>query len=370
MTLDVGADRVGQVVSAAGGWVPRVRYLPIAEHGLIGGLHTVALVGTDGTIDWYCCRASTRRAYSRQSTDADPRRTSPPSSTQPSRFGGIGLATPATADAGARWSIVRRSPSSCSPMRRSGAIRGRPPPACRKCSAAHATGLPLRVDARLCLHALRAAQARVHRGGRGIHAVARRPLPPRRRPRVGPDCRSCTGSMAARTCPRRSSRISRATWASAPVRIGNGAANQLQLDIYGELMDSLYLCNKYGLPIYHDGWVELCRNLEWLVEHWDQPDEGIRETRAGRKDYTYSRLMSWVAVERAIRVARQRGLPADISRWSVVRDRIYTQIMERGWHPAAKRSSSTTTATCSTPPCCSCLCASSSRPRIRAGSPR
>ncbi|HEX6459087.1 MAG TPA: glycoside hydrolase family 15 protein [Thermoleophilaceae bacterium] len=119
---------------------------------------------------------------------------------------------------------------------------------------------------------------------------------------------------------------------SAPVRIGNGAATQLQLDIYGEVMDSVYLCNKFGLPIYHEGWVELTRNLEWLMDHWDEPDEGIWETRGGRRDYTYSRLMSWVAVERAIRVARQRGLPADLPRWLSVRDRIYNQIMERGWH--------------------------------------
>jgi GH15 family glucan-1,4-alpha-glucosidase len=119
---------------------------------------------------------------------------------------------------------------------------------------------------------------------------------------------------------------------SSPVRIGNGAATQLQLDIYGELMDSLYLCNKYGLPVYHDGWIEVTRTLEWLMDHWDQPDEGVWETRGGRRDYTYSRLMSWVAVERAIRIARQRGLPGDIPRWSAVRDRIYNQIMERGWH--------------------------------------
>ena len=120
---------------------------------------------------------------------------------------------------------------------------------------------------------------------------------------------------------------------SAPVRIGNGAASQLQLDVYGELMDSVYLCNKHGLPIYHDGWVELTRNLEWLIDHWDQPDEGIWEQRGGRRHYTYSRLMSWVAFERAIRVALQRGLPADLQRWSAVRDRIYNQIMDRGWNP-------------------------------------
>jgi GH15 family glucan-1,4-alpha-glucosidase len=123
---------------------------------------------------------------------------------------------------------------------------------------------------------------------------------------------------------------------SAPVRIGNGAATQLQLDIYGELMDSVYLCNKYGRPLYHDGWVQLTRNLEWLIDHWDQPDEGIWETRGGRRNYTYSRLMSWVALERAIRIARQRGLPADLLQWMEVRDRIYNQIMERGWHPSRR----------------------------------
>jgi GH15 family glucan-1,4-alpha-glucosidase len=157
---------------------------------------------------------------------------------------------------------------------------------------------------------------------------------------------------------------------SAPVRIGNGAATQLQLDIYGELMDCVYLANKYGLPIYHDGWIELTRNLEWLIDHWYRPDEGIWETRGRRRDYTYSRLMSWVAVERAIRMARQRGLPADLPRWTAARDRIYNQIIQRAWHPPAGRSSSTTTPMCSTPPCCSCPCASSSRPPTRAGSPR
>jgi GH15 family glucan-1,4-alpha-glucosidase len=123
---------------------------------------------------------------------------------------------------------------------------------------------------------------------------------------------------------------------SAPVRIGNRAATQLQLDIYGELMDSVYLCNKYGRPLYHDGWLELTRNLEWLMDHWDQPDEGIWETRGGRRDYTYSRLMSWVAVERAVRIARQRGLPADLPHWTAVRDGIYHQIMKRGWNSARR----------------------------------
>jgi GH15 family glucan-1,4-alpha-glucosidase len=118
---------------------------------------------------------------------------------------------------------------------------------------------------------------------------------------------------------------------SAPVRIGNGAADQLQLDIYGELIDSVYLFNKYATPISHDAWSDLSRIVEWVCENWDQADEGIWETRGGRKKFTYSQLMSWVALERAIRIARQRGLPADVPRWSVTRDRIYHQVMEKGW---------------------------------------
>ena len=120
---------------------------------------------------------------------------------------------------------------------------------------------------------------------------------------------------------------------SAPVRIGNNAVDQLQLDIYGELMDSVYLYNKHGTPLYHDAWVHLSRIVEWVCENWDQADEGIWETRGGRQRFTYSRLMSWVAVERAVRVARQRGLPGDLVRWMGVRDQIYHQIMAKGWHP-------------------------------------
>ena len=120
---------------------------------------------------------------------------------------------------------------------------------------------------------------------------------------------------------------------SAPVRVGNGAADQLQLDIYGELVDSVYLYNKYGEPISYDAWQDLSRIVDWVAEHWDQADEGVGETRGGRQHFTYSRLMSWVAVERAVRIARQRGLPADIVSWMRVRDEIFEQVMSRAWHP-------------------------------------
>jgi GH15 family glucan-1,4-alpha-glucosidase len=125
------------------------------------------------------------------------------------------------------------------------------------------------------------------------------------------------------------------TWSgyrdSHPVRIGNAAADQRQLDIYGELIDSVYLYNKHGAPIFHETWGSLRRIVDWLCENWDNADEGIWETRGGQKDFTYSRLMSWVAIERAIRMNRARGLPGDIVKWLAERDRIYNQIMQKGW---------------------------------------
>ncbi|MFC6081930.1 glycoside hydrolase family 15 protein [Sphaerisporangium aureirubrum] len=121
---------------------------------------------------------------------------------------------------------------------------------------------------------------------------------------------------------------------SAPVRVGNAAADQLQLDIYGALIDSIYLYDKWAQPISSDRWDELCLLVDWVCANWDQPDEGVWETRGGRHDYVYSRLMCWVSIERAMRMAARRGLPADIPRWRHARDEIYRQIMRRGWSPA------------------------------------
>ncbi|WP_433424747.1 glycoside hydrolase family 15 protein [Microtetraspora malaysiensis] len=123
---------------------------------------------------------------------------------------------------------------------------------------------------------------------------------------------------------------------SAPVRVGNAAADQLQLDIYGALIDSVYLCDKWGQPIPSDQWDSACEAVEWVCDHWNQPDEGIWETRGGRKNFLYSRLMCWVAIERAMRLAHRRGLPADLSRWARARDAIYRQIMSRGWSPTRR----------------------------------
>jgi GH15 family glucan-1,4-alpha-glucosidase len=120
---------------------------------------------------------------------------------------------------------------------------------------------------------------------------------------------------------------------SRPVRIGNGAADQLQLDIYGEAADAMFLADSYGVQIAHRGWLAVSDIMDWLCEHWDQPDEGIWETRGGRQNFTYGRFQTWVALDRAIRLATKRGRPADIARWTTERDTVYQQIMERGWNP-------------------------------------
>ena len=119
---------------------------------------------------------------------------------------------------------------------------------------------------------------------------------------------------------------------STPVRIGNAAAEQLQLDIYGDLIDSVYLFNKYGAGISHDAWSDVVYVIGWLIDNWQRDDAGMWEVRDGERPNTTSRLMCWVALERAIRIARQRGLPADLVTWSRVRDEIYDRIMTACWN--------------------------------------
>ncbi len=88
-----------------------------------------------------------------------------------------------------------------------------------------------------------------------------------------------------------------------------------------------------GIRVGHPGWVKLAQLADWLCDNWDQPDEGIWETRGGRQNFTYGRLMCWVALDRMVRLAREHGRPADLARWTEERDRIYAQIMDRGWNP-------------------------------------
>ena len=479
MALDVQGGREREVVFGGARRPPRERYLPIAEHGLIGDLHTVALVGTDGTIDWYCCPRFDSPSVFAAILDADrgglfsispdgddwssKQLYLPDTNVLITRFlmpDGVGevqdFMPPDTGQAAHRQRIIRRVVAVRGEMHfvvdvaprfdyaraaheveltGHGAVFRSPDLELRLSTSCPLVAVDGDVRARIALRAGETATFvldRVEAGeGPVLHSdadiaeefdatvafwrrwLSRSHYSGRWREMVDRSALTLklltyapSGAIVAAPTTSLPEQLGgtrnwdyRFTWMrdsaftlyallrlgfteeagafmnwleqrfrdgaqresgplqimygidgredlteeelshlegymrSAPVRIGNGAATQLQLDIYGEVMDSLYLCNKHGLPIYHEGWSEVIRNLEWLIEHWDQPDEGIWETRGGRHDFTYSRLMSWVAIERAIRVARQRGLPADLGRWTGIRDRIYDQIMERGWDP-------------------------------------
>jgi GH15 family glucan-1,4-alpha-glucosidase len=124
--------------------------------------------------------------------------------------------------------------------------------------------------------------------------------------------------------------------ASRPVRVGNGASDQLQLDIYGEVLGCLALADRAGTDIDNSDWDGIANMVDWLCHNWDRPDEGIWETRGGAQHHTYSRLMSWVAFDRAVRMGDNHGWPASVDDWRGQRDAVYRQIMARGWNPARK----------------------------------
>ena len=123
---------------------------------------------------------------------------------------------------------------------------------------------------------------------------------------------------------------------SKPVRVGNAASHQLQLDIYGELIDSVYLYDKYGVPISYDGWLQLRRMLDWVSQNWERADDGIWEVRGGRQQFVYSKMQCWVALDRGLRLALKRSLPIDRVGLRNERDRIYETIMEKGWNADRK----------------------------------
>ena len=119
---------------------------------------------------------------------------------------------------------------------------------------------------------------------------------------------------------------------SRPVRVGNGAYDQLQLDIYGELLDAVYLFNRYGQPIGYDPWLRVCHLVDWVCDNWQRKDEGIWEVRGGAQHFLYSKMMCWVAVDRALKVPEARSFPGNRERWLKVRDQIYREIMDKGWN--------------------------------------
>ena len=120
---------------------------------------------------------------------------------------------------------------------------------------------------------------------------------------------------------------------SRPVRIGNAAFDQLQLDIYGELLDAIYLFDKFRESTSYSLWSRIAALVEWVAENWRQPDDGVWEVRSGRREFLYSRILCWVAIDRGIRMAVKRSFPAPVSRWREARDAIYREVHEEFWDP-------------------------------------
>ena len=120
---------------------------------------------------------------------------------------------------------------------------------------------------------------------------------------------------------------------SGPVRIGNAAYQQFQMDIFGELMDAVYLYNKYATPISYDLWRHLRWMADYVCDNWQKRDSGIWEVRSGPQHFVYSKMMCWVALDRALRLAIKRSFPADLHRWTTTRNRIYEQVLSKGWDP-------------------------------------
>ena len=119
---------------------------------------------------------------------------------------------------------------------------------------------------------------------------------------------------------------------SSPVRIGNGAYDQVQLDIYGELLDSIYLFDKHVRPISFSGWNHIYKHVKWISKNWDSKDDGIWEVRGGQQHFVYSKVMAWVALDRAIRLANKRSFPADLKELHLTRDKIFLEVIEKGWN--------------------------------------
>ena len=149
--------------------------------------------------------------------------------------------------------------------------------------------------------------------------------------RANPDhvwhCRG-TGGWPSGRSPR-----CRVTRGAAPVRIGNAASEQLQLDVFGEVTEALHQARDGGLATASEGWSLQCAVIKHLEEIWSQPDEGIWETRGGRKHFTYSKVMAWVAFDRMIKDAEEHKLEGPVDHWATIRDEIRELVLEKGFHP-------------------------------------
>jgi glucoamylase len=118
---------------------------------------------------------------------------------------------------------------------------------------------------------------------------------------------------------------------AAPVRIGNAAAGQVQLDVYGEVLECLHQARRHGLKAPHHGWSLQRGIVEHLTTIWDQPDEGIWEVRGGRRHFTFSKIMAWVALDRMVRDATHYRLKGDVTAWRTLRDQIHAEVLAKGF---------------------------------------
>jgi GH15 family glucan-1,4-alpha-glucosidase len=118
---------------------------------------------------------------------------------------------------------------------------------------------------------------------------------------------------------------------SKPVRVGNAAYNQIQMDIYGELLDAVYLYDKHAEPISYDFWLDISKQVNWVCNHWKTPDEGIWEVRGGKKQFLYSRMMCWVAIDRGMKIAEGHSYPMP-PQWRTERDAIFNSIHADFWN--------------------------------------
>ena len=118
---------------------------------------------------------------------------------------------------------------------------------------------------------------------------------------------------------------------SRPVRIGNAAAGQFQLDVYGEVMDSFHSAARAGIEPMDEAWALQREIVEFVCDHWDEPDEGIWEVRSGRRHFVHSKVMAWVAIDRAVKAIEQRGREGPLDRWAKTRDLIKEEVMRRGY---------------------------------------
>jgi GH15 family glucan-1,4-alpha-glucosidase len=125
---------------------------------------------------------------------------------------------------------------------------------------------------------------------------------------------------------------------SKPVRIGNAASNQFQLDVYGEVLDAMYQSHQAGIENREMDWRLQIALLKFLEVNWQKPDEGIWEVRGGRKHFTHSKMMAWVAFDRAVKLVKECGCSAggNIERWLNIRDQIHAEVCERGYSATKK----------------------------------